>query len=255
MPKFAASLNTLFNEWPLLDRFAAARDAGFRAVEVQFPYDARPDAVAAKLAATGLELLLINTPRGPAEAGGRGLAALGGYEHAFKAAFDVALDYADATGARMIHIMAGTGPTASRTVFEASLRHVAEKLAKRPAVTAMLEPLNLKDNPGYFLSSFDLAADIIRSLDMPNIRLQYDFYHRQMLHGNIVASLTDMLPIVGHIQFAGVPGRHEPDDCEINYTKLFQMVDTLGYTGWIGAEYTPRAATRDGLGWFQRWAG
>lgn len=254
MPKFAASLNLMFAEWPLLDRFAAARDAGFRAVEVQFPYDETPDAIAARLAATGLELVLINTPRGPKEAGGRGLAALPEHQAAFKAAMDQAFTYAEATGCRMVHVMAGTSPTANEATFEASLRYAAGKLEKIGG-KALLEPLNLYDNPGYFLSDFDQAARIIRRLDLPNVRLQYDFYHRQRRHGEIAASLEEMLPIVAHVQFAGTPGRHEPDEGEIDYSYLFGLLDRLGYSGWVGAEYTPRSGTLAGLGWLKRYGG
>lgn len=252
MPKFAASLNLMFNEWPLLDRFAAARDAGFKAVEVQAPYGETPDAIAARLSSTGLELVLINTPRGSPESGGRGLGALKRREDEFRAAFDLALQYADATGARMIHVMAGAGPDANRDTFEASLVWAAERIGNRP-VTAMLEPLNIVDNPGYFLCDFNLAASIIRKLDLPNVRLQYDIYHRQMLHGDIVAGLREMMPIIGHVQFAGVPGRNEPDGCEIDYGFVLGELDRLGYRGWVGAEYKPRAATLDGLEWKRRW--
>jgi hydroxypyruvate isomerase len=252
MPKFAASLNLMFTEWPLLDRFPAARDAGFRAVEVQFPYDETADAIVARLAATGLELVLINTPRGSPESGGRGLAALTGREDEFRESFELALRYADATGACMVHVMAGTGPDADRATFEASLRWAAERTGGR-SMTVMLEPLNPIDNPGYFLCDFNLAASIIRKLDLPNVRLQYDIYHRQMLHGNILAGLSEMMPIIGHVQFAGVPGRHEPDGCEIDYGFVFAELDRLGYCGWAGAEYKPRAGTLDGLGWMARW--
>ena len=248
MPKFAASLNLMFTEWPLLDRFAAARDAGFTAVEVQFPYEARPDAIAAALARTGQELLLINTPRGASEAGARGLAALPGHEAEFKATLETAAVYAEATGARMVHVMAGSGPSARRETFEASLRLAAERLG-RVGKTAMLEPLNLVDNPGYFLADFDLAADIITGLGLANVRLQYDIYHRQMLHGGIIASLERMMPMIGHVQFAGVPGRNEPDGGEIDFANVFTALDRLGYTGWVGAEYKPRAGTLAGLGW------
>lgn len=252
MPRFAASLNLMFTEWPLLDRFAAARDAGFKAVEVQFPYAEKPDAIAKRVADTGLEIVLINTPRGAPEVGGRGIAAIPSQAEAFRACFDTALEYMKATGCRMIHVMAGTHPTACEAAFEASLRHAAEKLAPIGG-RALLEPLNLYDNPGYFLGDFDLAAAIIRRLDLPNVRLQYDFYHRQRRHGEIAASLTEMLPIIAHVQFAGSPGRHEPDEGEIDYGYLFATLDRLGYAGWVGAEYTPRAGTIEGLGWLKRW--
>ena len=254
MPKFAASLNLMFTEWPLLDRFAAARDAGFKAVEVQFPYDEKPDAIAAKLAAAGLELVLINTPRGPVETGGRGLAALPEHTGLFREAMDKAVVYAQATGCKMVHVMAGTSPTASEATFEASLRYAADKLAPIGG-SAMLEPLNRFDNPGYFLGDYDLAVRIIGRLGLPNVKLQYDFYHRQRMHGEIVSSLTELLPIVGHVQFAGIVGRHEPDGGELDYGVLFNTLDKLGYTGWIGAEYTPRAGTLAGLGWLKRWGG
>jgi hydroxypyruvate isomerase len=175
-----------------------------------------------------------------------------GREAEFRAAFDQALEYADATGARMIHVMAGAGPDANRDTFEASLAWAAERIGTRP-VTAMLEPLNLVDNPGYFLCDFNLAASIIRKLDLPNVRLQYDIYHRQMLHGDLVAGLREMMPIIGHVQFAGVPGRNEPDDSEIDYGFVFGELDRLGYRGWVGAEYKPRAGTLDGLGWMEQW--
>lgn len=253
MPKFAASLNLMFNEWPLLDRFAAARDAGFEAVEVQAPYEAKPDDIAARLAATGLELILINTPKGPADAGGRGLAALPERAAEFRADFDRAYAYMAATGCKRIHVTSGLGPTANEATFEESLRWAAERLAPIGG-TALVEPLNLYDNPGYFMSDFDLAARIIRRIDRPSVRLQFDFYHRQRRHGEIVSALKEMLPIVGHVQFAGVPGRHEPDDGEIDYGYLFRTLDGLGYTGWVGAEYTPRAGTLAGLGWLKRWS-
>lgn len=252
MPRFAASLNLMFTEWPLLDRFAAARDAGFEAVEVQFPYSETPDAIGKRIAATGLELVLINTPRGDAETGGRGIAAIPGEAEAFRRSFDVALEYMQATGCRMIHVMAGAHQSASGAAFEASLRYAADKLAPLGGM-ALIEPLNLYDNPGYFLGDFDLAAAIIRRLDLPNVSLQYDVYHRQRRHGEIVASLTRMLPIIAHVQVAGSPGRHEPDQGEIDYGYIFATLDRLGYSGWVGAEYTPRAGTLAGLGWLKRW--
>lgn len=252
MPKFAASLNLMFQEWPLLDRFAAARDAGFKAVEVQFPYAEKPEAIAQRLAATGLELVLMNTPRGAPEVGGRGIAAIPSQASEFRTAFDLAFDYMQATGCRMIHVMAGTHATANEAAFEASLRYAAEKITPIGG-QALLEPLNLYDNPGYFLQSFDMAVDIIRRLALPNVRLQYDFYHRQRRHGEIVASLTEMLPIIAHVQFAGSPGRNEPDQGEIDYGYLFATLDKLGYTGWVGAEYTPRAGTLEGLAWLKKW--
>ncbi len=252
MPRFAVSLNMLFNEWPLLERFAAASEAGFRAVEVQFPYAEPPAAIAAAMSRHDQQLLLINTPRGPLEHGDRGLAALKGQQTAFRELFKQTLTYADATGAQMIHVMAGRGPDADEATFVAALRWAVEQVARRP-ITLLIEPLNQIDNPGYFLSDFALAASIIERVASSKLRLQYDIYHRQLLHGDIINSLTRLLPIIGHVQFAGVPGRHEPLDGEINFDAIFASLDRLGYAGWVAAEYRPRNGTLAGLGWHQHW--
>ena len=219
MPKFAVSLNMMFTEWPLLDRFQAAADAGFTAVEVQFPYDVPADAIAAKLAANRQQLLLINTPRGPAEAGGRGMAALPECSAEFRETFEIAARYAEATGAQMIHVTSGSGAGANEATMTESLRYAAERVAGK-SITLLLEPLNLRDNPGYFMSDFNLAARMIAALALPGVRLQYDIYHRQILHGDIAVSLAAMLPIVGHVQIAGVPERLEPVDCEIDFGSI-----------------------------------
>ena len=248
MPKFAVSLNMMFTEWPLLDRFRAASDAGFTAVEVQFPYEAPAEAIGAKLAANNQELLLINTPRGPEAAGGRGLAALPERADEFRQTFETALHYAETAGAQKIHVTSGYGATANAETFRRSLQWAAERTARLP-IQLLLEPLNLRDNPGYFMSDFNLAAEIIRTLALPNVRLQYDIYHRQILHGDVAASLAAMMPIIGHVQVAGVPERHEPVDCELDYPHLFRLLDKLGYSGWVGCEYKPRAGTVAGLGW------
>ena len=252
MPRFAVSLNMMFTEWPLLDRFQAAADAGFTAVEVQFPYEVPAEAIAAKLAANRQQLLLINTPRGAPEGGGRGMAALPDRAAEFRDTFEQAARYAEATGAHNIHVTSGAGPAANAPTFMASLRHASERVAGMP-IQLLLEPLNLRDNPGYFMSDFALAGRIIAELARPNVRLQYDIYHRQVLHGDIAASVAEMMPIIGHVQIAGVPERHEPVDCEIDFGHLFRLLDRLGYAGWIGCEYKPRAGTVAGLGWLEAW--
>lgn len=252
MPRFAVSLNLMFTEWPLLDRFAAAADAGFTAVEVQVPYGETPDAIAKKLADNRQELILINTPRGPEAAGGRGLGALPGFEAEFREAMAAVMRYVEATGVKKVHVQSGSGHGANAETFKSNLRIASEMLGSRGA-EALLEPLNLRDNPGYFMSDFGLAARIIRELALPNVRLQYDVYHRQILHGDIATSLAELMPIVGHVQIAGVPERHEPVDCEIDFAHVFRLIEKLGYTGWIGLEYKPRAGTREGLGWLDRW--
>ena len=252
MPKFAVSLNMMFTEWPLLDRFQAAADAGFSAVEVQFPYEAPADAIAAKLAANRQQLLLINTPRGSPETGGRGLAALPERAAEFRETFAQAQQYAEVTGAQKIHVTSGAGASANVATFTASLRWAAERIAAK-RIQLLLEPLNLRDNPGYFMSDFDLARRIIEDIALPAVRLQYDLYHRQILHGDIAVSLAAMMPIIGHVQIAGVPERHEPVECEIDYGHVFRLLDRLGYDGWVGCEYKPRAGTIAGLGWLAPW--
>ena len=252
MPRFAVSLNMLFTEWPLIDRFAAAADAGFSHVEVQAPYEISPDVMAAKLAAHKQTLILINAPRGPDAAGGRGLGALPRFTTEFRQAMETVLAYVKATGVDKVHITSGNGADANAETFAASLSYAAEQLAPFGA-SALIEPLNLRDNPGYFMCDYEMAARIIGQLGLPNVRLQYDFYHRQILHGDIAASLTRMLPIVGHVQIAGVPERHEPIDCEIDAGNLFRLLDKLGYAGHVGLEYRPRAGTLEGLKWLGPW--
>jgi hydroxypyruvate isomerase len=251
MPTFAANLTLMFTEWPFLDRFDAAAEAGFPAVEYLFPYDHSPEAIAVRLERNGLTQALFNMPPGDWAAGERGLAALPDRFSDVKAGVDEALAYAEATGCRRLHLMAGladrTGAEA-RASYRRAVAHAAERLAEK-GIDLLLEPINGRDMPGYFLDNFADAEALIAELALPNLKLQFDIYHRQILHGDVTMALRRLLPITGHVQVASVPSRNEPTGEELNYPFLFEELDRLGYGGFIGCEYRPRAGTVEGLGW------
>jgi hydroxypyruvate isomerase len=248
MPRFAANLGHLFTERPLLKRFGAAAAAGFTAVELQFPYDVAPAAVKAELERHGLTPLGVNTPQCPEF----GLAALPGRERDFDAAFRRALDYVVAIGGRAIHCMAGVVPVeqrpAAEMVFIKNLSRAAAAAAQAD-ITLLIEPINPRDRPGYYLSHVEHAADLVGKIGAPNVRIQFDFYHIQIVGGDLIRRFEKYLPVIGHAQVAAVPTRHEPDEGEINYPAVFAAMDRLGYAGFIGCEYKPRTRTEDGLGW------
>jgi hydroxypyruvate isomerase len=248
MPRFAANLGHLFTERPLLERFGAAAAAGFTAVELQFPYDVAPAAVTAELQRHSLTQLGVNTPQCPEF----GLAALPGRERDWEAAFKRALDYVVAIGGRAIHCMAGVVPVeqrpAAEKVFIGNLTRAADAAGKAN-ITLLIEPINPRDRPGYFLSHVEHAADLVGKIGAPNVRIQFDFYHIQIVGGDLIKRFEKYLPVVGHVQIAAVPTRHEPDEGEINYPALFETIGRLGYAGFIGCEYKPRTRTEDGLGW------
>ena len=251
MPRFAANLGYLFADHALLERIDAAAACGFKAIELQFPYDVPASAVKAAIAKNKLTILGINTPPGERE-GEFGLAAVPGREKDFQVLFTRALDYIDAIGGNAVHCLAGKvepeqRPTAER-VFIDNLRQAAD-IAAAKNVTLLIEPINGRDRPNYFLNRVEHAADIIAKVAKPNVRMQFDFYHVQIVGGDLLRRLEKYLAVVGHLQCAAVPTRHEPDEGEINYPRVFEAVDALGYKGWIGAEYRPRTRTEDGLGW------
>jgi hydroxypyruvate isomerase len=251
MPRFAANLAYLFTERPFMERFAAAAAAGFKAVELQFPYDQSPSAVRSQLERHGLTMLGINTPPGQA-AGQSGLAAVPRHEAEFAALFRQALDYVVAVGGRQIHVMAGQVPPeqrpAAETTFVGNLTRAADAAADRN-ITLLIEPINPRDRPDYFLTRAEHAAAIIAEVERPNLRIQFDFYHAQIVGGDLLRRFEKHLPLVGHVQVAAIPSRHEPDEGEVNYPAIFAELDKLGYEGWVGAEYRPREGTEDGLGW------
>jgi len=255
MPRFAANLGYLFTDRPLLERIDAAAAAGFQAIELQFPYDVPALAVKTAIERNKLTILGLNTSPGERE-GEFGLAAVPGREKDWQVLFTRALDYASAIGASAIHCLAGKvapeqRPAADR-VFVYNLTRAAD-LAAAKKITLLIEPINSRDRPNYFLNYVEHAADIIARAGVQNIRMQFDFYHVQIVGGDLIYRLEKFFPVIGHLQCAAVPSRHEPDEGEINYPAVFEAVDKLGYRGWIGAEYRPRARTEDGLGWARKY--
>ena len=243
----------MFNEWPFLDRFAAAADAGFKAVEYLFPYDFPPDAIAERLRKHGLTQALFNLPPGDFAKGERGIASHPGRFEELASGVVQALDYAKATGVKRLHLMAGLADRhdpAAEDAYRKAVAFTAGQLADH-GIELMLEPINGRDMPGYFLNDFDFAVRLIEEMALPNLKLQYDVYHRQIMHGDILMSLRAMIPMIGHVQIAGVPDRNEPCACEINYSQIFAELEKIGYSGFVGCEYRPKAATVDGLKWFQ----
>ena len=252
MPRFAANLAYLFTERPLIERFAAAAAAGFRAVELQLPYDHAPSAVKAELDRHGLTMLGINTAPGQSSAGEFGVAAVPGREREFAEHFRQALDYVTAIGGRSIHCLSGAVPPeqrpAAEATFIANLTRAADEAAARN-IFLLIEPINPRDRPDYFLTRPEQAADIIGKVGRPNIKIQFDFYHVQIVGGDLIRRFEKHQPLVGHVQIAAVPSRAEPDEGEINYPAIFAALDKLGYQGFVAAEYTPRGRTEDGLAW------
>jgi len=258
MPRLAANLSLSFNEFEFLDRFAAARKQGFSAVEFLFPYAFPKAELAARLNGEGLQQVLFNAPPGDFDAGDRGMAGVPGKEDEFRRSLDLALDYAAALKCPRIHVMAGNVPgpgaiPAHRATCIANLQR-ATPLAKSAGVQLMVEALNPTDFPGYLVGSLETACDIIESAGSDDVFLQYDLYHCQMMRGRLAVSMRENFSMIRHMQIAGVPGRNEPDAMqEINYPMLFSLMDELGYQGWVGCEYRPRANTIEGLAWAAPW--
>jgi hydroxypyruvate isomerase len=257
MPKLAANLHFLFQELPFLDRFKAAAEAGFGGVECLFPYEAPPAAIAERLERHRLTLALFNLPPGDRAAGERGLGALPGRERDFLASVETALGYALATKGRRIHALSGLWPAdrdkaEGEAVLVANLRRAADLVAPH-GIELLVEPINPRDIPRYFLNTPAQAVAILDRVAHPNVRLQLDLYHCQITAGDLACHIRRLLPRVAHIQIAGVPERHEPDRGEVNYVYLFDLLDELSYDGWVGCEYRPANGTLAGLGWARRW--
>ena len=258
MPRFAANLSFLYTELPFLERFAAAAHDGFAAVEFGFGYDFAAKDIAAHLSAHGLMQVLINAPPGDLAKGDRGLAALPGREHEFAASVVTALRYAQTLACPRVHILAGVLPDGAdgerrarhRSTFVRNLRFAARE-AEEQGVELMIEPINPRDVPGYFLTRQADAHAIREETGAANLKVQMDLYHAQIVEGDLSEKLRHWLQHIGHIQIAGVPGRHEPDVGEINYRYLFALLDELDYRGWVGCEYRPLAGTSAGLGWMK----
>lgn len=252
MPRFAANISTMYREMEIPERFSAAAQDGFTAVEFLSPYEFPIEAIKTWLTVNNLKLILINTRPGLPHDKTVGLAALPGREDDFRTLFTEAHEYADALGANMIHVLAGVvtdfEQTAVNTTLRENLRWASAQLEDSD-INIMLEPLNTEDVPGYVYVTSNSVVKLLAELGLPNIKLQYDLYHMQIMEGNLAKHLEQHLPMIGHVQFSSLPGRHEPQYGEVNVALLFNHLDELGYEGWIGCEYTAKAATSDGLSW------
>ncbi len=259
MPRFAANLSMLYPQHDFLDRFAAAAADGFAAVEYLFPYDYSPQELKQRLDDNGLVQALFNAPPGDWAAGERGIASLPGREQEFRQGVAKALEYAKVLGNDRIHVMAGLLPDESlRAVHQAvyldNLAYAAAQ-ARALGITVLIEPINTRDMPGFFLNRQAQAQAIVRQVGADNLKVQFDLYHCQIVEGDVTRTLQRDFAGVGHIQIAGVPDRHEPDMGELNYAHLFEVIDQLGYTGWVGCEYRPKGDTSEGLEWLRRLRG
>ena len=271
MPRFAANLSMLYPELPFMARFEAAANDGFQAVEYLFPYAFSTAELAAALKANALQQVLFNAPAGGSdlpscttawEAGERGLACLPRREADFQVGVQLALDYALVLGCPRIHVMAGLAPIGAdpallRTTYINNLRWAAD-LAAQQGIQVLIEPINTRDMPRYFLNRQDHAHELVMEVGAPNLKVLMDLYHCQIVEGDLSRKLRHYLPTgrISHIQIAGVPDRQEPDQGEVNYPHLFSLLDELGYGGWVGCEYRPRrgavaGGTSDGLRWLR----
>jgi 2-dehydrotetronate isomerase len=271
MPKFAANLSMMYIELPFLDRFEAAAKDGFKAVEYLFPYAFEAKELAARLKANGLQQVLFNLPPGGVDAasidtawngGTRGVACIPGREADLLAGVELALRYAEVLQCPRLHMMAGLLPAGKdRASLRSTYVHnarAASQLVAGKGIDLLIEPINTRDIPGFFLNRQDHAHDLIAEIAQPNVKVQMDLYHCQIVEGDVTMKIRQYLPTgnVGHFQIAGVPERQEPDVGEMNYPYLFDVIDSLGYTGWIGCEYKPRlggqsGGTSVGLGWLK----
>jgi hydroxypyruvate isomerase len=256
MPRFAANLTMMFTELPFLDRFERAAQAGFQAVEFLFPYAFEPAQIRQRLDAHGLTLVLHNLPAGDWDAGERGIACHPDRVDEFRAGVERAIGYARALGVRQLNCLAGKAPAGVpdavlRATLVANLAHAAAAL-KTAGLKLLIEPINTFDIPGFYLSGTKQAAAILAEVGADNAFIQYDLYHAQRMEGELAATVQQYLPLIGHVQLADNPGRHEPGTGEIHYPFLFAHLDRIGYDGWIGCEYKPATTTEAGLGWLPR---
>jgi hydroxypyruvate isomerase len=254
MPRFAANLSMMFNEVPFLDRFALAAKAGFKGVEFLFPYEHKAAEIAARLKDNGLQQVLFNAPAGDFAKGERGMAAIPGKQVAFRESIKLALEYAAVLACPRLHIMAGLKPEGVAhdtltAVYGANLAYAAEECAKA-SVKPIIEPINHRDIPGFFLNTTDQAAAIIAAIGPEKLGMQFDLYHCQITEGDVVKRVEKHLPLIAHMQVADTPGRHEPGTGEVNWPFVFKTIDALGFRGWIGCEYRPAGETLAGLSWF-----
>jgi hydroxypyruvate isomerase len=256
MPRLAANLSMMFNEVPFLDRFAAARRAGFEGVEFLFPYEFPAATLRERLTGEGLSQVLFNMPPGDWANGERGIASLPGRQSEFHESVKKALDYAAALDCRQVHCMAGIVPagvslTTAAAVYAANLAWAAEQ-AKPAGVRLVIEPINHRDMPGYFLNTQAQGAAIVEAIGRDRLGLQFDVYHVQVTEGDITKRMEQFMPVIAHMQIADVPARNEPGTGEIGWAYVFRRMDELGYQGWVGCEYRPAGDTLVGLSWRDR---
>ena len=256
MPRFCANLTMMFNEHPFMDRFAAAAKAGFKAVEFLFPYDHPAAEIRARLNDHGLEQILFNMPPGDWSVGERGLASLPGRTAEFRDGVKRALDYAAVLGTARLHCMAGlvpsgTAPGTAASLYAANLAWACER-AHAAGVLVVIEPINHRDMPGFFLNTTDQGAAVVEAIGRDRLALLFDIYHCQVTEGDVTSRMAKLLPLIGHVQVADVPARNEPGTGELNWRYVFDRMDALGYSGWVGCEYRPAADTVSGLSWMEQ---
>lgn len=257
MPKFAANLSMMYAEFDFLERFGAAAADGYTGVEFLFPYSYLVGDIESKLEQYGLTLALFNCPPGDWASGERGIASLPGREEEFRRGMQRALGYAQVLGNKRLHVMAGLiRPEQDRARHKAVYLHnlaYAAQQAEAHGITIVIEPINLRDMPGYFLSRQDDAHAMCKEVGAANLKVLLDLYHCQIVEGDLAAKMRRDIAGVGHMQIAGVPERHEPHLGEVHYPYLFGLMDELGYDGWVGCEYRPKGGTSEGLAWLKSW--
>ncbi|MEX9755158.1 2-oxo-tetronate isomerase [Providencia vermicola] len=256
MAKFAANLSMMFNEVPFIQRFERAAQAGFTGVEYLFPYEEQPEAIAEELKKHGLTQALFNMPAGDWAAGERGMASMPGREDEFAKGVHTALHYAKALGCQQVHAMAGKvdarfTPEQQRACFIKNIQYAADVMAEH-GIRVLIEPINTRDMPGYFLTTQKQAEALLPEIARENVFIQLDLYHCQIMEGDLLKTIERLWGKFSHIQIASVPYRHEPDSGEVNYPWIFEQLDKMGYQGWLGCEYHPAGRTEDGLGWLKQ---
>lgn len=249
MPKFCANLSMMFTEYPFLDRFKAASDAGFKGIEYLFPYDFEPAEIQKRLTEYGLTQVLFNAPPGDWDAGERGMAAIPGRMPEFRESIEDAMEFVEALHPTRLHIMAGNAAgKGAQAMYMENLDWASRRAGDQ---VILIEPINTRDMPSYFLNRTDQAIGIIEAIGAPNLQLQLDLYHTQITEGDLTRRMERLIGYIGHVQIAGVPDRHEPDEGELNIHHLLDVLDALGYEGWVGCEYHPAGKTEDGLDWLK----
>ncbi|MEO3389392.1 TIM barrel protein [Mesorhizobium sp. CAU 1741] len=255
MPRFSINASMMLTEYAFLDRFHAAADLGFAGVDIQFPYEHPADLVAARAASAGVDVVLINVPAGNLMTGGDGLACVPGRERAFEEGLILARHYARALGCKRVNVLSGRVPEGvseaqATPTLVGNLQRAADIFAE-DGVTVMVEPCNTRDVPRYLVRRTAQAIAILDEAGRDNLAVQFDFYHRQIMEGDLIEGFRAALPRIAHVQFADTPGRHEPGTGEIAFERVFAAIDASGYDGWAGAEYRPSSGTKDSLGWMR----